>query len=130
MGMMGCSLRSPKSLQLRLVSAVSCINNAMCMDYRHHDVLLHATSYASKQTERKSEEAPETIEWEQVSHSPPCERRDSYALRSRFGSQAGGVTLAGKASPGVDPARPSRRARDVTLLGQQVAPAAASGRSC
>ena len=41
----------------------------------------------------KSEEAPETIEWEQVSRYPPCERRDSYALGSGFDGQTGGVWI-------------------------------------
>src|SRR6266566_10164937 len=49
MDMTACWEPSPNCLRPRPVSAVWCINNAMCMDYGLHDALVHATSWQGKQ---------------------------------------------------------------------------------
>jgi hypothetical protein len=55
-----------------LVDNLSLIILAMstCMDERHHDTIVHPTSYASKQVEKKSQTPSETIEWEQIPRYP------------------------------------------------------------
>src|SRR5258708_36816955 len=49
MDMTDCFLRSRTCSRPPLVSAVWCINNAMCMDYGLHDCIIPTTSWQSKQ---------------------------------------------------------------------------------